>query len=129
MDILDLLASDYGVYRYEITNYRSKIHPPEGGMPGKAHLSIYHPFMYVATTRQCLFRTPPLEQDSPLPNIHCEVPCREHSFRLQYPDIIDEPIYLKGNTLFVSFDEMSYANKELLALHADRVVFSRNLPV
>jgi len=129
LEPLELLANRYGVSRYEITNYRSKILPPDPEIPENVSLSLHYPYMYVATTRQCLFRFRNTKQNEEIEGVECDLYCKDHMFRFEYPGHIEEALYLKGNTLFVCYDSIPYSNTELNQLHVDRIVYSSDLPV
>ncbi len=86
---------EWGVHRVELDNLLQGIRRDQG-LPA----SLYHPFVYVTTTRLCLMA----ESTRPHKNIRsmgpCALECRRFEATLTHPDM-PVPLLLKGNTQFV----------------------------
>ncbi len=126
---LTYLRENYGIERYEITNYRTKLLPPHSGIPAGLSLSLYTPYMYLTTTRDCIFRFRNTRPGTRVDHVGCDQICRQHRFRIRYPGCVAETLYLKGNTLFVVHDRLAFNRSELQALSVDRIVYFADLPV
>ncbi len=126
----DFLADRYAVTRYELSNFHRKLVPgiaPE--LAARLRLSLYYPYQHVAITRQCLFRFRDVPADRRVDQVGCDQSCRDRQFRFEYPGKVREPFYVKGNTMFVCFDDFPYDAGELRGLGVDRLVHSVDLPL
>lgn len=127
-DAIAYLRDEYGVRRFDLSTYRSKLLPPRTAFPRGICLSLYHPFMYLATTRDCIFRFRDADPETPASEVGCAQPCHEHAFRLRYGRHVEEDLYLKGNTMFVAYPTQPYSKADLAALRVNRIVHFAGLP-
>lgn len=99
---------DNSVERVEIDNLPQGIRLGEYVKSSAIHLSLYFPFNYVTTSRQCLF-------DS----AYCQKKCKYTAITLKH-STMPLPLQLKGNTIFVE-------NRNIPDSHAldkiDRIVY------
>jgi hypothetical protein len=126
----EFMADRYRVSRYEVSSFRSRLRP--GLVPSIAsriNLTMHFPYQHVATTRQCLFRFRDVPTDERIDLAGCDQACRGRTFRLEYPGKVKEAFFVRGNTMFVSFDEVRYSDEELERLRVDRTVESLEPPV
>lgn len=110
-----------GVVRAEFDNPLHGFERTAPGLPG----SLYHPYMYLTTTRLCYAsarkgsvrgrRTPGL----------CGLECRDRTFTLSHRRM-PEDLLLHGNTIFVENRQLP---TNLEAMHIDRLVHMPDLPM
>lgn len=127
--MFEYMLKHFRVSRYEMTNYRTPLLPPFTPLPSTVTLSLYHPYMYLTTTRECIFRFRETAPNTPPEGVGCSQPCTGQKFRLQYPGHVEETLYLKGNTMFSAHGKFEIPPRDLAAMHCDRVVQFADLPV
>ena len=126
----DFLEDRYAVTRYELSNFHRRLVPgiaPD--LAARMRLSLYYPYQHVAITRQCLFRFRDVPAGRRVDQVGCDQSCRGRQFRFDYPGKVREPIFVKGNAMFVCFDDFPYDAADLRALGVDRLVHSVDLPL
>jgi len=122
------LKSEYRVTRYEISVTRRKLrHHGNTTLPADLHFSMYLPFQYVTTSRQCVLRFRNVAPNTPLDQIGCDRKCQDRVYKIGYPEHVEESLYLKGNTLFVRYANFPYTPQELKDLGVDRLVYANEL--
>jgi len=124
---LDFLAR-YGITRYEIstTGHRPRTNfAPCGPFYRKQFsLTLYYPYLPLATTRTCLVGMPDLGPEDPVRGIACGRECRACTFEVVHP-WIKEKLLVRGNTVFLEFPRKFYSSAEMLKrLRVDRLVYS-----
>ncbi len=129
LEAITYLARHYRAGRLDLTSFRVKLEPPSIRKWPSVRLSLYHPYMYLATTRDCIFRFRGVPPEARSDLIGCSEPCKDQRFRLRYERFIPNDLYLRGNTMFIAYPRQSYSAAELAALHIDRVVEFVDLPL
>jgi len=104
---------DNSVERLEIDNLPQSIRISDYVKAGITHLSMYFPFNYVTTSRQCLFD-----------NGYCQKKCRHNTIILKHRTM-PLPLQLKGNTIFVENRQMP---DSLTLDKIDRIVYQQITP-
>lgn len=88
--------------------------------------SLYHPYVYISTTRMCLTNSCDRENRKPMRAIFpCGFECRKYTFQLEHKDM-PRKILLKGNTQF--YENHSIPG-ELENLNVDRLVYMPEIPI
>ncbi len=116
------LKRRYRVARFEVTNYRKRIEFSEVAEWDGIPLSMHYPYMPLTISRACAFRFAEAEPDSRFDSVPCRRPCRTRSYRLNYPGQVKDDLYLRGNTVFARYAELSYTVEDLARLGIDRIV-------
>ena len=110
---------EWGVRRVELDNLLQGIRR-EQGLPA----SLYHPFVYVTTTRLCLLAGITRPRKNLRSMGPCALECRRFDATLRHPDM-PAPLLLKGNTQFVRNDRLP---ENLQELQVTRLVHQPELP-
>jgi hypothetical protein len=106
------LLLELGINRVELDNPLQGVAP----LPPPLHGTLHHPYVMVASSRNCPFRGPNTSTD-------CPRPCGE-VFTLNHPES-PRPLLQGGNTQFVYHDQLP---AELATCGIDRVVEHLELP-
>jgi hypothetical protein len=132
-DPLLMMRDTFGVTRFEVSAFRTRVLPPANGWPFDLHLTMYHPWVWLMTTRKCLFRFRRQEAegrfDERIDRLGCDRSCGEDVFRFEYPGVLTGTRYYKGNTMFMRYDDLSYSDADYAALRVDRLVECPEPPV
>lgn len=116
---LSSFLASQGVARVELDNLIQGI-VRSGGLTA----SLWHPFVYVTTTRLCLLMSGD-RADKNLRSLGtCRRECRSYRVTLTHPDM-PVPILVQGNTQFFRNERLPV---ELAALGVSRLVFSPDIP-
>ncbi|MBN2053548.1 hypothetical protein JW905_01415 [bacterium] len=107
------LREELGIVRVELDNTLQGI-----ARVSRLPASLYHPFAYVTTTRQCLTARCEQPGRNPRELVACGRECRLYGFELRHPDM-PVPLYIRGNTQFFRNDRLP---DDLAALCIDRLV-------
>lgn len=114
------LEKEYGIQRIEMDNYNNNMKIDVPKSLKKIHFSIYTPYLYVTTTRRCLF--PHLLSSKPkkYEKFRCHQECLnlKQDFIIKYP-IVKERFYINKNTYFIKRKKIS----KNLKMNIDRIVY------
>ncbi len=112
------------IERMEIDNLPQGIQlGVNAGLKG-LHFSLYFPFNYVTTSRQCIFNNGSLQSGRGL-SFGCGMKCRLSPIELRHCTM-PLPLYMKGNTLFLENQKMP----DYPALgYIDRIVYQQVIPM
>lgn len=102
------------VGRMEIDNLPQGIAPAEDEGSGGIRFSLYFPFNYLTTSRECIFN-----------GGDCGRRCRGVAVTLEHRSM-PLPLYMKGNTIFL---ENSRLPDNLLRKGIDRIVYQPAIPM
>ncbi len=106
----------YSVERMEIDNLPQGINANEHINSEGMHLSLYFPFNYVTTSRQCVFNN-----GSP----KCAKKCKFSPILLRHRTM-PIPLYMKGNTIFLENQKMP---DYLAQAGIDRIIYQSRIPM
>ncbi|MFA5356850.1 MAG: hypothetical protein WC301_05550 [Candidatus Omnitrophota bacterium] len=112
------------VDRLEIDNLPQGIILDEAAISEGFHFSLYYPFNYLTTSRECLFNDGRDYYKHRDPG-GCARKCRDNTVTLRHPSM-PLPIYMKGNTLFI---ENPIMPGDLLSKGIDRIVYQPGIPM
>ncbi len=119
---LDFLHRDYRVSRLELTSYPKKLAFPPPDSLKKFSLSMVYPLQNLTTSRQCVFRFHNVSPLKRVDQVGCSRRCLGRAFRIRFPNMVKEDLFLKGNTLYSETGKMPYSAAELKRLGVDRLV-------
>ncbi len=113
------------VERMEIDNLPQGISTNEYIKTEGLHISLYFPFNYVTTSRECIFNNNPLQPEGGiLPK--CGKKCRLSNPIVLQHHTMPLPLYMKGNTVFLANRKMpDYLEQEGI----DRIIYQPDLPM
>ena len=106
------------ITRVEIDNLLEGIN---FNLPKGIHGSLYLPYIYVSTTRMCLFNN----KDGQAKINGCKKGCQYHRLK-QSSKRFKKEIILAGNTQFIYNPKISYNTKDS---NIDRIVFQPDIPM
>jgi hypothetical protein len=112
------------VERMEIDNLPQGIRLGECKKPAGFRFSLYFPFNYVTTSRQCLFDNGCLHSESEL-SPKCQRKCRHNAIILKH-HTMPLPLYMKGNTIFLENRKMPDC---LFKEGIDRIIHQPDFPM
>lgn len=115
---------DNAVERMEIDNLPQGIRLNESVKLEGFHFSLYFPFNYVTTSRQCIFNNGCLHSEMELPP-KCERKCRHSTIILKH-HTMPLPLYMKGNTVFL---ENLKTPDYLVQEGIDRIIYQPDIPM
>jgi len=124
------LFASLGVRRFEIsttgrqqeTNFGDA--KAYGFRPADISLTLHYPYLNLTSGRACVTGMPDIgPEDSPA-GVACFRECEACAFELSHPSI-NEPLTVKGNTVFLKFPARFYRNSDTLRRRRiDRLVYS-----
>lgn len=126
--ILDHFESK-GVSRFEIstigTLFDTNLADSKrfGFKPQEIGLSLYYPYMNLASTRACFLGMKDGSSYGPDGALKCELECRACAFEMGHHRVRDKFV-IQGNTLFLHFPKKFYSTeRELLERRVNRLVY------
>ncbi len=124
------LFASLGVDRFEIsttgrqqeTNFGDA--KAYGFRPSDIALTLHYPYLNLTSGRSCVTGMPDIgPEDSPA-GVACRRECAACAFELSHPSI-NEPLTVRGNTVFLKFPAKFYRNADTLRRRRiDRLVYS-----
>jgi len=119
-----------GVSRFEISTTGSPLSNNFGAAkaigfkPEQLSLTMHYPYLNLTSARTCVSGMPDTGPEDSVDGIHCKRECGICSLELEHP-VVNEKLYVKGNTVFLKFPEKFYARPEsLLKRRVNRLVYS-----
>jgi len=115
---------DNHVKRVEIDNLPQGVRLEESVVSENLRVSLYFPFNYVTTSRNCIFNDG-IEQYEKTSLFECARKCRHDTLILKHHSI-PMGLYLKGNTVFLENCRMP---DEFVRKSIDRIVYQPAIPM